>query len=82
MRDHEESQKGGLMSFQEFVDGIIELAAKCGENVTVHFDYDEKAGKYVGIASNGMQFTGNSYSLKITARWGTGHQAQFELTAA
>lgn len=69
------------MEFQVFVDGVIEFAAKCGENVTVHFDYDEDEGKYIGIASNGVRFIGNSKSLKVTARWGE-HQAQFELKVA
>lgn len=70
------------MKFQGFVDGVIELAAKCGENVSVHFYYDEDEKMYIGIASNGVRFLGNSHSFKVTADWGDGHRAQFELSAA
>ena len=67
------------MTYQEFVDGITELAAKSGENVTVVFNQDVESGKYTGISSNGIRFSGNSHSFKVTVNWGHKHQAQFSV---
>lgn len=72
------------MSYQDFVDGITEIAAKSGENVSIMFDIEtednaQECVKYTGIASNGVRFIGNSSSIKVTAQWGTDHEAQFTL---
>lgn len=63
------------MKYQDFVDGITEIASRSGEDVKIKFDNND--GKYTGIASNGVRFFGNSKTLKITVRWGSGHTAQF-----
>lgn len=68
------------MKYQNFVDSVVEFAAKSGENVTVKFENDIEAGKFIGLVSNGVRFFANSSSLKITVRWGNGHQAQFNPT--
>ena len=67
------------MKYQDFVDGLLEYAAKAGE--TIHFHHDKEQGKYIGITSSGAVFTGNSCSFKITVKDGS-FESMFELKIA
>ena len=68
------------MTYQEFQQGILNAIKNAGNSVGVRFYNDKEKGKYTAICSDGVRFTGNSTSFKVTVRWAS-HQAQFELVA-
>lgn len=61
------------MTFDSFVSSISSLAEKTG--VSVDFSTDDDTGKHIARCSDGTTITGNSTSLKLTVRWGSGHTA-------
>lgn len=42
----------------------------------VDFSHDAETGKHFAHCSDGVVITGNTKSVKITVRWGSGHVAQ------
>ena len=64
------------MSFSSFVSHVLALIERAGGGISVKFS-EEDNGKFIAYCSDGTQIIGNSTSLKLTARFGSDHQAQF-----
>ena len=69
------------MAYQEFVDGILEIIGKSGEECHAMFEHDEEKGLHIARVSNGLIFTGNSSSCKVTVRGINGFMAQCIIAA-
>lgn len=59
------------MSFQVFKQIVATICARCG-GITPQFS--EEDGRYVAQCDD-IEISGNSKSVRLTARWGSGHQA-------
>ena len=68
------------MSYERFKAHINGLISKAGGGITVRFKHTED-GKHYANCSDGTVITGNSSSLKLTVRYGSGHQAMAEVSA-
>ncbi len=62
------------MTYEAFKSGILNIVRKSGEETHVRFRNDKERGRYAAYCSNGVKIFGNSSSLKITVRYGSGHQ--------
>ena len=60
------------MSYEVFQFQVKKLIAKTGERIPVHFSKSED-GRYFADA-DGITIIGRSGSLKVTVRYGSGHQ--------
>lgn len=60
------------MTYEAFQRKIDKLASKHG--LKASFSKDEEKGKYFANC-DGVTFIGNSTSLSLTVRWGSGHQS-------
>lgn len=63
------------MSFEDFTELVKALIAKAGSNIKVDFSTDPDQGKYIAKCDGGVIITGHSTGLKLSVRWGSGHQA-------
>ena len=64
------------MSYEVFQSKIKGLVSQI-EGMSVKFLRDTEHNKHCAVCSDGTRFFGNPSSLRITAQWGTGHQAVF-----
>lgn len=69
------------MSYQDFMDGILDMIGKSGEECHAFFEHDAETGMHIARVSNGLLFTGNNTSPKVTIRGINGFMAQCLLTA-
>ncbi len=75
MRGNTDDVEGGMiMSYDKFMESIFHLIKKAGIPLNVRFS--NNGGNYTAEA-DGVKFAGNSASLRISARWGSGHTAFF-----
>ena len=65
------------MSYEHFKARINQLVAKAGGGITVRFNHADD-GRHFANCSDGTVIIGNSRSLKLTVRYGSGHQAMTE----
>lgn len=63
------------MSFETFIQKVSALIARVNDGTTVRFHHDEEKGRYYANCSDGTTIIGNSSALKVTVRFGSGHQA-------
>lgn len=61
------------MSFEAFKARVKRILSKV--NMSAIFTQDEYNGKYIAICNDGTQIIGNSVSMKVTVKFGSGHQA-------
>lgn len=66
------------MTFERFKTHINGFIAKAGGGITVRFNHTDD-GRHFANCSDGTVITGNSHSLKLTVRYGSGHQAMTEV---
>lgn len=64
------------MELKEFVRSVSALASK--EGISPKIKHDKERGMYIAYLC-GIRLSGNSYSSKITVRWGNYHQAQVDI---
>lgn len=60
------------MSYETFQAKVRALAKAAG--IKVDFHHDTEKGKYYGNCADGTTIIGNPISLKVTVRYGSGHQ--------
>lgn len=65
------------MTFERFKAYINRLISKAGGGITVRFNHTDD-GRHFANCSDGTTIIGNSRSLKLTVRYGSGHQAMTE----
>lgn len=63
------------MSYETFQSRIKALINKIGGDVNVRFSTDPEQGKHYANCSDGTIIIGNKTCLKVSIRWGSGHQA-------
>lgn len=63
------------MSYEVFKRKVNALIARAGGRITVRFSTDAEAGKHYADCSDGTTIAGNLSCLKVTVRYGSGHQA-------
>lgn len=63
------------MSYDVFQRKVNALIVKAGGKITVKFSHDADKGKFFANCSDGTTIIGNQSSLKVTVRFGSGHQA-------
>jgi len=63
------------MSYDVFQRKVNALIVKAGGKITVKFSHDADKGKFVANCSDGTTIIGNQSGLKVTVRFGSGHQA-------
>ena len=63
------------MSYEVFERKVNALIKKAGGKITVLFHNDTDKGKFFANCSDGTTIIGNPKSLKVTVRFGSGHQA-------
>ena len=68
------------MSYERFKAHINGLIAKAGGSIAVRFNHTDD-GRHFANCSDGTVIIGNSRSLKLTVRYGSGHQAMAEVNA-
>ena len=66
------------MTYERFCEKITALLQRVG-GISAEFVNDTEAGKYLARCSDGTMLIGNSTSLKLTIRYGTGHQMMAEI---
>lgn len=70
------SNDGGAgMSYEVFKRKVNALIAKAGGNIRVRFSNDNDKGRFFANCSDGTTIIGNPDSLKVTVRFGSGHQS-------
>lgn len=63
------------MSYDVFRRKVNALISRAGGGISVRFHNDAEKGKFFANCSDGTTIIGNSSSLKVTVRYGSGHQA-------
>ncbi len=63
------------MSYEVFRRKVNALIAKAGGNIRVRFSSDTDKGRFYANCSDGTTIIGNPGRLKVTVRFGSGHQA-------
>ncbi len=63
------------MEYKVFCDRVKSLIAKAGGGISVRFNNDTANGKFFANCSDGTTIIGNASSVKVTVRYGSGHQA-------
>lgn len=63
------------MSYEVFQRKVNALINRAGGGVGVHFRNDADEGKFIANFSDGTNIIGRPSSLKVTVRFGSGHQA-------
>ncbi len=74
------------MSFEVFKQKVEALIARADNTIKVRFSTDSDEGKHIARCLSGdnendvvATIVGNSASLSITVRWGSGHQAMAKI---
>lgn len=65
------------MSYEEFQKRIKALLKKAGGGVRARFFHED--GKHHAMCSDGTVIVGNSQTLKVMVRWGSGHASHAEI---
>lgn len=63
------------MSYEVFRRKVNALINRVGGNISVRFHNDAEKGRFFANCSDGTTIIGNPSSLKVTVRYGSGHQA-------
>lgn len=63
------------MSYEVFRRKVNALISRTGGNISVRFHNDADKGRFFANCSDGTTIIGNPSSLKVTVRYGSGHQA-------
>lgn len=63
------------MSYEVFRRKVNALVNRAGGNITVRFHNDTEKGRFFANCSDGTTIIGNPTSLKVSVRFGSGHQA-------
>lgn len=63
------------MSYEVFQHKVNALIAKADESILVWFSTDCDKGEHQANCSDGTTIIGNESCLRVTVRWGSGHQA-------
>ena len=63
------------MSYEVFRRKVKALIQKAGGHIDVRFSSDPDKGKFFANCSDGTTIIGNSTSLRVAVRWGSGHQS-------
>lgn len=58
------------MSYEDFQKRVEAILKRVG-NITAEFSHED--GKHHALCSDGTMIVGNSQSLKVMVRWGSGH---------
>lgn len=66
------------MTFESFKELVRALIAKAGGKIKVDFSVDPDKGKYIACA-DGVIISASSTALKLSVRWGYGHQAMIPI---
>ena len=66
------------MNFLRFKNAIERLVMKGSARPPKAIKYEYEGNKYFAYYG-GIKFIGNDATTKITARWGDGHQAMFDV---
>ena len=62
------------MSYDVFRRKVNALISRAGGGISVRFHNDAEKGKFFANCSYGTTIIGNPSSLKVTVRYGSGHQ--------
>lgn len=62
------------MSYKVFRRKVNALIAKAGGGISVRFSNDSEKGRYCASCSDGTTIIGNEVCLRVSVRWGSGHQ--------
>lgn len=62
------------MSYAVFRRKVNALIARAGGGISVRFHHDTEKGKFFANCSDGTTIIGNPACLKVTVRYGSGHQ--------
>lgn len=62
------------MSYEVFRRKVNALIAKAGGGLAVRFFTDTESGRHYASCSDGTVIIGNTACLKVSVRWGSGHQ--------
>lgn len=68
------------MSYEAFKAKVKALINRAGGRISVGFYNDRQRGRYFANCSDGVTIIGNSSSLKVSVRWGSGHAGIAELS--
>lgn len=63
------------MSYEVFRRKVIALILRAGGGIRVKFFIDDEKGRFFAVCSDGTTIIGNPCSLRVTVRYGCGHQA-------
>lgn len=63
------------MSYEVFRRKVNALVVRAGGGITVRFHNDTEKGRFFANCSDGTTIIGNPASLKVSVRFGSGHQA-------
>ena len=63
------------MGYEVFQRKVNALIKRAGGGISVRFHNDAERGKFFANCSDGTTIIGNPSSLKVTVRFGPGHQA-------
>ncbi len=63
------------MSFDSFKQKVTALIVRAGGDIGVRFSNDTEKGRFSANCSDGTTIIGSPSSLKVTVRFGSGHQA-------
>ena len=63
------------MAYEVFKNKIKSLIERAGGGISVRFSNDTENGRFFANCSDGTLIIGNPSSLKVTVRYGSGHQA-------
>ena len=67
------------MTYEVFQKKVLSLLAKSGIDTKVRFHDDHDKGRFFANCAEGVTIIGNPSSLKVTVRFGSGHQAMAEI---
>jgi len=63
------------MTFEGFEAKVNALIKRAGNGIEVRFSRDTESGRYFAHCSDGTTIIGHSAALRVTVRFGSGHQA-------
>jgi len=63
------------MSYEVFQHKVNALIARVGGGIKVRFNNDTDKGRFFANCSDGTTIIGRPSTLKVTVRYGSGHQA-------
>lgn len=62
------------MSYEVFRRKVNALIGRAGGGISVRFSKDADTGRFFARCSDGTTIIGNPSTLKVTVRYGSGHQ--------